>query len=242
MRKSFFTSVLLAGSLLGAASCKDGQAALQADGNQQNLWIGSSHITFSRATTDMSAGYTMRADFWFRIDRAGNVRGKAYAVYQPTFEANGMNAKITMAKTAVAGALSILPGGQLALARTAVEAGKGATNVTVAGLVGVTAKFKDPKPVRSGAITGTLRGGTLTLDWADKQPDGIPAEVSLQYLDRLVPLSKPSLKTREPWAMAATLDADSGGRFAIAQARQPPPEKGEVKESMFAYWNATRVD
>ena len=133
-----------------------------------------------------------------------------------------------------------MPGGQLALARTTVEAGKGATNVTVAGLVGVVAKFDQSKLIQSGAITGTLRDGTLSLAWADKQPTSIPATVSLQYIDRRVKIAEPKLKIHEPWTKDATIDAGTGGRFAVAHD-QPRPIEGEVNETRVAYWNATRT-
>jgi hypothetical protein len=197
-------------------------------GSAGELWTGSSHITFSRKTNDFTIGYTMRSDFWFRVGSEGKVRGKAYAVYQPTFDAAGMNGKITVAKSVFSGALGLLPGGQIGVYKSAIEAGKAGTNVALGGLVGVVGEYEDPKPVRTGEITGTLRdpsevgGGTtgsLTLAWADEsaQPSGIPAKISLQYINKKQPIANPTLEIQTPWHMPAAIDADSGGRVAIAQ-------------------------
>lgn len=226
---------LLAISLLGVSACTDGHAAPKAT-DAAGLWTGSAHTTMSRATNDITIGYTMQSDFWFRVGPDGQVKGKAYATYQPTFEAAGLNGKIVIAQNIVNGALSLLPGGGLA-----VEAGKTGTGVALAGLVGVVGDYNDPRPLRTGAITGSLRDGTLTLKWAGDQPTGIPVTVALQYIDKKVPLMQKTLETQVPWHRAATIDAESGSRIAIAQD-QASSSKGGVSESLFAYWSATRVE
>jgi len=238
MGKSVLVGVLVAVSLLGAP-CRDSLAA-EAD-DTKGLWIGSAHVTMSRSTSDFGLGYTMRSDFWFRVDADGKVKGKAYAVYQPTFDSSGMNAKIELVKSAVGGALSLLPGGGLTIVGTAAEASRAGSEVALSGLVGVQGKYNDPKPIRTGAITGTLRRGTLTLDWADVQPPGIPLTVSLQYINKSVPITNTTVRTQVPWHKPATIDPDSGGRFAIAQEQSSSSEDG-VDESIFAHWNATRVE
>ncbi len=240
MFKLFFAGALLTALSLGASSCRD-EAAAQTTADSRGLWIGSSHITMSRSTNDLGIGYTMRSDFWFRVDADGKLKGKAYTVYQPKFEAEGLKAKIDLVKSVVGGALSMLPGGGIGVFKTVAEASKAGSNVAVSGLVGVTGEYKDPKPIRTGEITGTLRGGKLTLQWADKQPAGIPVEISLQYVNKKVPLMTRTLETQEPWHKAATVDADSGGRLAIAQ-EQVRSNKDDVEESLFAYWNAVRVE
>lgn len=206
------------------------------------IWTGSSIVQMSRKSEDFGVGYTMRADFWFRVDANGEVRGNASAVYQPTFDATGMNNKIVVAKSLVSGALSLLPGGQLAVFKSAIDAGKAGTNVSLAGLAGVVGKFKDPKPVRAGAITGSLHDRTLTLRWADSALEaGIPATMSLKYINKEEPLSDQTLQIQAPWHPAGTVDPDSDGRFAVAQEQQGPAEKDGVTESLLAYWSATRV-
>jgi hypothetical protein len=207
------------------------------------MWTGSSIVTFSRKSDDFGVGYTMRADFWFRVDGHGEVRGNASAVYQPTFDATGMNNKIVIAKSLVSGALGLLPGGQLAVFKSAVDAGKVGANVSLAGLAGVVGKFSDPKPVRAGAITGSLRDRTLTLRWADPGAleAGIPATVVLKYVNKDEPISNPTLAIQAPWHPAGTVDPESDSRFAVAQEQRGPTEKDGVTESVFAYWSATRV-
>ena len=239
MRKSLLVRALLALSLLGTASCEQGHAA---KGKEDSLWTGSAQITTTRSTPDITVGYTMRSDFWFQVDPAGNLRGKAYAVYQPTFDPAGLNGKITVAKNLVNGALSLFPGGQIAVARTAIEAGKGAVNLSVAGIVGVVGKYSDPKPIRMGKISGSLVNGQLNIAWVDEQPTAIPVTVSLQYINKLEPIANQTLKTQVPWHKPATVDPESGGRFAIAQEQSPLSKKGDVTESMFAYWSATRIE
>jgi len=226
-------------SLAGLSVQRDGPEAADHTG----LWTGTSGITMSRETTDFSLGYTMQCDFWFRLDAAGKVQGRAYAVYQPTFDAAGLNNKIQLAKSAVGGALVLLPGGELAFARSAIELGKGATNLAISGLVGVEGTFDDPRPVRSGEITGSLIHDKLTLRWVDEQSQtaGIPAEISLRYVNRKELLARPTLKVEEPWQIAAKVDADSGGLFAIAQKRTESKPEDNPKESLFVYWTASRV-
>lgn len=229
------TGARLAISLLGASACTAGHAAPKA-ADTASLWTGSAHATRLRETNDFTIGYTMQSDFWFRVDPDGRVTGKAYATYQPTFDAAGMNGKITVAQNIVNGVLSLLPGGELVVERRNVG-----TEVVLTGLVGVTGDYDDPKPLRTGAITGSLRDGTLTLKWAGDQPSGIPATISLQYTDRKIPLAHKTLETQVPWHKAATIDAESGSRIAIAQ-EQTKSSKGGVDDSLFAYWSATRVE
>jgi hypothetical protein len=207
------------------------------------IWTGSSIVTMSRKSEDFGVGYTMRADFWFRVDANGEVHGNASAVYQPTFDATGMNNKIVVAKSVVSGALGLLPGGQLAIFKSAIDAGKAGTNVSLAGLAGVVGKFSDPKPVRAGAITGSLRGRALTLRWADPGTleAGIPATISFKYINKEEPISNQTLQIQAPWRPVATVDPDSDGRFAVGQEQQGPAEKDGVTDSLFAYWSATRV-
>jgi hypothetical protein len=209
----------------------------------------------SRSTADLTVGYTMQSDFWFRVDGDGNVNGEAYAVYQPTFDPAGLNGKVNMAKGIVDGALDLLPGGEIAVVgrgmklagaagKAGIHAGKALGTGGVAGLVGVALKSNDPSPIRKGGITGALRRGMLTLQWAGKQPTEIPVTVSLQYINVAEPISQEKLPTRVPWHSPATVDPDSGGRFAIAQEQQSPdkPSKDGVTESLFSYWTATRVE
>ncbi|MGH9163114.1 MAG: hypothetical protein ACRD2X_24395 [Vicinamibacteraceae bacterium] len=239
------------GSIIPNMAGLMGTAAAGADG-RAGLWTGSSHVTFSRSTNDFTVGYTMRSDFWFRVDSDGSVRGNAYAVYQPTFDAAGMNSKITIAKSIYSGALSLLPGGQIGVYKNAIDAGKAGTNVALSGLVGVAGEYEDPEPVRTGKITGALRtadevgggaSGTLTLAWADEssQATGIPAKISLQYINKKEPITSSTLKIQTPWRKPATIDPDSDGRFAIAQDQQKSSKEG-MSESTFSYWNATRVE
>ncbi|HEX3475098.1 MAG TPA: hypothetical protein VHT91_08655 [Kofleriaceae bacterium] len=190
----------------------------------------------SRATNDITIGYTMQSDFWFRVDPDGQVKGKAYATYQPTFDPAGLNGKIVIAQNILNGALSLVPGGGLA-----VEIGKAGAEVSLAGLVGVVGNYNDPRPLRTGAITGSLHDGTLTLKWAGDQPTGIPVTVALQYIDKAVPLMHKTLETQVPWHKAAAVDAESGSRIAIAQ-EQANSSNGGATESLFAYWSATRVE
>ncbi len=240
MWRSAFAGVWVAAALLGGAACRE-EAAAQTAAETRGLWIGSSHITMSRSTDDFGIGYTMRSDFWFRVDADGKVKGKAYTVYQPKFEAEGMKAKIDLVKSVVGGALGLLPGGGLGVYKSVAEASKAGSNVAISGLVGVVGEYKDPRPVRTGEIAGTLRGDKLTLRWDDKQPGGIPIEISLQYVNKKVPLANKTLEIRDPWKMPATIDAESGGRFAIAQDQVRSSKEG-VEESLFAYWNAVRVE
>ena len=233
--------VSFAASLLGVLLVSDGQSGPEA-ARGGGLWIGSSQVTAARATDDIKIGYTMRSDFWFRIDAAGNVDGKAYAVYQPTFDPAGLNGKIAVAKSFVNGALTLFPGGQIAIARTAVEAGKGAVNLGVAGLVGVVGNYKGRELIRQGKIVGTVRDQKLTLKWADGKPAGIPVSVELQYINKTVPLTKKTLKTRTPWETPATIDLESGGMLAVSQHLHDPPAKDGLTESTFAYWSASRVE
>ncbi|MGH9162548.1 MAG: hypothetical protein ACRD2X_21485 [Vicinamibacteraceae bacterium] len=130
--------------------------------------------------------------------------------------------------------------------------GKNGTQVALGGLVGVVGEYKDPEPVRTGEITGTLRdakevgggaSGTLTLAWADEaaRQRGIPATISLQYINKKQPLTQRTLDIQGPWQKPAVIDPDSDGRFAVAQDQQTSPSGG-VSESTFSYWSATRVE
>lgn len=240
MRRPVITGLAFAASFSGALLFTSGADPEAAKGG--GLWIGNAQVTASRATDDIKIGYTMRSDFWFRVDAAGNVTGKAYAVYQPTFDPAGLNGKIAVAKSFVDGALALLPGGQIAIARTAVDAGKGAVNLGVAGLVGVVATYKDRELVRAGRIVGSVNGQKVTLRWADRKPPGIPVSVELQYLSKKVPLTRKTLQIRAPWDKPATIDLESGGLLAVSQHLDDPPPKDGLKQATIAYWSATRTE
>jgi hypothetical protein len=93
-----------------------------------------------------------------------------------------------------------------------------------------------------------LRFSTRPTRWrsrpadGDNQPNGIPATISLQYVNKLEPIAHPTLETQDPWHKEATIDPDSGDRFAIAQEQSTPAAKDGVTESLFAYWSATRAE
>jgi hypothetical protein len=241
MRRPFITGLAFVASLLGALLFTSGRGDPEA-AKGGGLWIGNAQVTASRATADIKIGYTMRSDFWFRVDAAGNVSGKAYAIYQPTFDPAGLNAKIAVAKSFVNGALTLFPGGQIAIARTAVEAGKGAVNLGVAGLIGVLGKYDDGELARAGKIVGSVRDQKLTLRWAERQPSGIPVTVKLQYINKTMRLTEKTLSIRAPWDKPATIDLESGGMLAVSQHLPKPTTKDGLTEATLAYWSASRVE
>lgn len=207
------------------------------------LWTGSSYSTMQHGNPDMSIGYTMQGDFWFRVDEEGEVSGHASAVYQPTFKAEGLNAKINVAKSYTNGLVGLIPGGTLGLAKAAIETAKNTTNASIAGIVGVKGKYKDPQPVRSGEITGRVDAKTneVHLTWADEsQAEAIPIEVTLDYIDNSVHITDEELSVWSPWHEPAVVSEGSEGWVAVSDTEQNSDED-DATVAKAQHWSAQRV-
>ncbi|AYY13278.1 hypothetical protein EF847_11795 [Actinobacteria bacterium YIM 96077] len=230
----------------------DGEA-----GSMTGLWTGSSFVTMKRGTTDVTVGYTMRSDFWFQIDAQGQVSGHAYAVYQPTFDASGLDAKISVVKNYTSGMLGMLPGGQLGMVSGLINAAKEAGKTGIAGIVGVKGKYEDPQPVRSGEITGYVDDATnsIHIEWVDAgQASSIPLSVSLAYIDENVPVTDQELDVWTPWQEPAVISEGSQGWLAVSDtSEQSEGDSGdgdseedgdsgqEATSSVTQFWTAQRV-
>src|ERR1041384_2685458 len=71
---------------------------------QAGLWTGMTQTVRSRSTKLLSAGYTARGEYWFRVDKAGSVTGYAVVAFEPTADLSGLNARVDAAKD-IAGTL-----------------------------------------------------------------------------------------------------------------------------------------
>ncbi|NEE02848.1 hypothetical protein [Phytoactinopolyspora halotolerans] len=212
------------------------------------LWTGSSFTTMQRGDNDVRIGYTTRADFWFTIDEEGAVSGHAHAVYQPTFDAAGLNARINVAKDFTKGVVDILPGGSLGLAKAAIDAAKAGGNTSISGIVGVNGKYEDDQPIRSGEIAGHVdeATGQIHIDWVDEdQGAGIPITVSLAYINENVHVTDETLEVWSPWNEPGQISAGSRGWLmsSDSEVKSDRDEESEdaVEGSVTQHWSAQRV-
>ncbi len=204
------------------------------------LWTGTSNSTTKRGTDDLTIGYTMRGDFWFRINEEGEVSGHASAVYQPTFKSDGLDAKINMAKSAAQGVAGMIPGAGLGLVKSALET---AGSTGLAGIIGVKGTYKDPQPVRSGEITGHVDQSTnaIHIEWVDEsQAEAIPVEVTLDYVKGSEHISDEELSIWSPWREGAVVSEGSAGRLAVSDTEESSNED-DLSATAVQHWSAQRV-
>ena len=188
-------------------------------------WIGTTQGTALRAGRWVSGGSSSRGDFWFTVGRGGRVRGEAVVAYTPTFDTDGLNALLAYARGLTQAALGGVP----------LFGGLGAAQLNA--FVGVRIHFDEPLAIRRGQISGTLRGGRLSLRWAGARPAGIPFKAVLSTIRGDRPLTGGRLLVRQPFAGSAQV---AGGGHAIATHHSEARDKG-VTEQASSYWSAHRV-
>ena len=189
-------------------------------------WVGSMQGTAGKSSRWVSAGSTMRGDFSFTVGRGGQLRGFATAAYQPTFDTDRVNALISYAKGATASALGA----------AGIFGGLAANQLNL--IVGLKIKYPDPMPVRRGPITGTIRNGTISINWAGRdKDDGVPFTAVLANLKKDQRLTSGKLTIPMPFARDAQV---TGGRLAVAQGGVKSKDEGVTFESR-TYWSAYKI-
>ena len=99
-----------------------------------------------------------RADFWFRIDAAGKVSGRAVVRYFLRLDDRKFARIVANANRIGNSAMALAP-----LVGGLLSAGTATTDV-----LGLRVAFDVSMPVREGAIKGKLQNNELSLDWAVK--------------------------------------------------------------------------
>jgi len=165
-------------------------------------------------------------DFSFTVGRDGQLRGFATAAYQPTFDTDKLNALVSYAKGATASALGA----------AGVFGALAAPQINL--IVGVKIDYPDPMPVRRGPIPGSVRNGTISINWAgpDKD-DGVPFTAILANLKKDQRLTSGRLAIPAPFARDAQV---TGGRLAVAQGGVKSEDEGVTFESR-TYWSAYKI-
>jgi hypothetical protein len=198
------------------------------------MWTGMTQTVRSRSTMLLSAGYTARGEYWFRIDKAGNVTGYAVVAFEPTADLSGLNARVDAAKD-IAGTFLGAIGSLLGPA----EVGMMGPELSISTLLGARVDWTDPMLVLRGPISGRMAHGGLSLQWANKQPGSIPATLVISYLKRDEPVSKGgklNFPIDTPWPGEAAA-VDPKAQHMVASGTKPS-SKGEVSDSTSWAWTA----
>lgn len=191
---------------------------------QPGRWIGTTHGSAERSSRWVSGGSTQSGDFWFMVDRRGQVSGEAVVAYDPNFDADGLNALLGYARGLTQTALGAVP----------FVGGFGAAQLNA--FIGVKIRHDEPLAVRRGRVTGTLDDGRLSLRWVGR-PAGIRFQASITTLKGEKRLTGGSLAVDSPLGGTAQV---LGGGHAVSTQRSTSKEKG-VTEQRSSYWTAHRV-
>lgn len=233
-------AVVLVCCLGAVASCRDNDASGSAA--IAGVWSGHTYGKVVRSERHlMSASYSWRGDYTFRVDDDGNLTGHATVSYDPTFDATGVNAALSHITSSTSTILAGLPFGIGALSGAMLNSG-----------VAVTAKYGRPMPVRSGSITGSLRNGKLKIKW-DKldASDGakprknavanIPVSVYLQLnsTTQQKRIYQGYLGLSSPWPGTPTHSQHGVSTWSVT--RQSTSSDDGVDESTSYSWDAHRT-
>lgn len=223
--------VVLSGSASGGSG---GPAALLgAEEASAARWVGSVEGKAEKSTRWVSGGSTSHGDFWFDVERGGRVRGEAVVAYDPTFEAEGLNAVIAYVQSLASVPVSALPTGPLLGILTTLTVNELNTAVYVR------ASFPQPMAVRRVPISGTLRGGRLSLSAGGASRKGVPFRAFLTRLKAEKFVTAGSLAV--PALFPRSAQVTRGHATAVSQGQSGTTKKGGVLTQTSSYWTAHRV-
>lgn len=226
---SLLVGLVAGGTGTWALSDSDTEPAVEAAASS-GLWTGTIQQTFSRSSNLVGAGYSAHGDFWFRVDDEGQVDGHAVVSYVPTFDPTGINDAISYLRSAGLGALGLIPYVGPLLSGPAGEA-------LLGQIVNVSGQYQDPMPTREGPITGSLRNGELSIDWADDQPLDMPITIYLGKAGASEELATESLTAGSPWPGNAQVTDQAGVSQAVTTNQDNSTEEG-VRTATSTAWSA----
>jgi hypothetical protein len=209
--------LLIIGVLCGALGAAEAPAA---------TWTGEAHGKAVRSTRLVTGGTSWRGSVWFKIDRAGTVRGHAVVAYEPVVDLAGLNNAIGYVKTVGSTAVGMLG-----------PFGPAVSGAVLGQLVGAGVSFKSALAVRSGELTGRLKGDELTLRWKAELP-GVPYDVNMVLASGQEKIGAGEAQLADPFET----EAKRVGRGAIVSTSESStkPEAGVTRLSG-AYWAAHRI-
>lgn len=186
-------------------------------------WIGSLEGKAERSNRFASGGSTSHGDFWFNVGRGGRVTGEAVIAYEPSFNADGLNAFISYVQSLASVPAGAIPG----------FGGLVASQITTA--ISVRVSYPEPMAIRRVPISGTLRGGRLTLHGSRGALKGVPFRAFLTRVDSQKPVTSGRLAIPPPFPEAAQV---RGGHATSSLQTQ---SGSETREQTSSYWTAHRV-
>lgn len=190
-----------------------------------STWSGTTYEKVQRSNRVVAAGYTAHGDVWFHVGRRGAVRGRAVVAYEGSVDTARINAFASYVRDIGGAALGFLP-----------LLGPYVSTLATADIIGVNADFDQPAEVHAGAIGGTLRGGRLSLHWANSRPKGLPVQFTLAAVHGDKPLTHGSVPVESPWR--GTARVAGGGAVATFQGSR---KLGGATLQRSGYWTAHRV-
>ncbi len=220
-------AVVAAAGFAGLMGAPAGPVGIdEASAVQPGRWVGTTHGGADRSSRWASGGSLQKGNFWFTVDRRGNVTGEAVVAYTPNFNADGLNALIGYARGLGQATLGLVP----------YFGGFGAAALN--SFVGVKVSYKEPFAIRTGRLTGTLKDARLQLNWVGR-PDGIPftAKITRTRAEDEKPLTSGKLVVDSPFDGKAG-QVEGGHAVSIQRSRS---KDGSVTETNSSYWTAHRV-
>jgi hypothetical protein len=179
-------------------------------------WTGTTEGSVSRSNPWLEAGYRMHGDFWFAVSAEGEVDGYAVVVYEPYIDTSGVNAALGYVKDVGIGALGVLIPFPVDLAGT----------LGLDDLLAVRGQYDQPMSTMEGPITGTLRDGQLSLEWADAEQIDLPITVYMDGVDTSEEITNEVLATESPWDVAGEVSEQTGRPQAVSVSGESITEDG----------------
>lgn len=198
-------------------------------------WTGTVYAGESRESEWVTAGYTMRGDFWFRAHEEGDITGHAIVTYEPSYDVGRMDGAVNYVKDVGDAAMGILTGGPALALATSVK------DQSLATYTGLAAEPDQQNLIRSGPITGTLQGDSISLQWQQEQPSEIPVEVSMQFIKEDKHVTDTAIRIAHPWAHAATVQESGSGLVAESHIRPDPTTEDGVTTTTTHTWVAYQI-
>jgi len=205
-----------------------GPNPIEAQGSLSGHWVGSGEGRRMGGDSWAAAVFSYRSSFLFNVDAAGRVTGDAVVIYDLQLDDSRLRSYLAvMNNTVTAGTLGALPG----LVGTLIAPGASVTET-----LGLRMSYDEPVPVRRGQITGSLRDGTLHLDWVAR-PKDVPYTWFRVMTTKDEKIKSAAASAFRPWLDDGHVDNMNGMAYAISVGNRK-----SASGSDGGYWTAHRVE